>query len=459
MGAWAGALGSNPWSPDESQLVFSRLEGNGDVALWKVTLEGDRREERLTSPPLGAEDVYATWSPDSKSIAFARMLNGSYTLWIVPSAGGTEVPVLEDGDYDLMPAWTLDGRIVFSSFRSKALNLWEVRPDSRTPPKRLTFGKGRDYSAGVSRDHAIAYSQFDHEVDIYKVDLDARNLEQDQGTKLTSYTGENFGPRISRDGAVVYYSDRLGDFEVWLIEKTGPARNLTNNPATDRLADWSPDGKKIVFMSDREGAMRLWILDIATERVQMLTPRDQPLAQASHTAEAEGGPRWSPDNKLIAYIAPAESGSAIWVVAPDGSNPRATRIRGATSFAWYRDSRHLIYTRQAPDSSGKQQLIAADLETGDEQILRTGAIAEIAVSADGSKLSFINAVSHFTMDLFALDLRPGPNQLPIAGRERQITFGKGRWHAHAGGWAPDGKSLVYSRDRDYGDIHVIEKAR
>ena len=36
-------------------------------------------------------------------------------------------------------------------------------------------------------------------------------------------------------------------------------------------------------------------------------------------------------------------------------------------------------------------------------------------------------------------------------------FGKGLWHAHAGGFSADGKSLVYSRDRDFGDIHVIEK--
>ena len=189
-----------------------------------------------------------------------------------------------------------------------------------------------------------------------------------------------------------------------MIDKTGIHRNLTHHPSADRLADWSPDGKEIVFMSDREGAVRLWVLETETEKVRLLTPREQKLSQASHTAEAEGGPRWSPDGKLIAYLAPTGDGSAVWVVAPDGSNPQATTIRGATSFAWYKDSQRLVYTRQSPGGSGQQELIATNLATGMEQGLRTGAIAEIAVSADGSRLSFMNSVSHFTMDLFAMSL-------------------------------------------------------
>ncbi|MGD2154728.1 MAG: hypothetical protein PVG79_15775, partial [Gemmatimonadales bacterium] len=50
-----------------------------------------------------------------------------------------------------------------------------------------------------------------------------------------------------------------------------------------------------------------------------------------------------------------------------------------------------------------------------------------------------------------------PSQLPrAAGEPQQITFGDGLSHAHSGGWAPDGSAVVYSRDRDYGDIYVIE---
>jgi serine/threonine protein kinase len=460
MGAWAGSLGSNPWSPDENHIVFSKLRPGGDVALFVVTLDTGA-ERQLTSPPAGAEDGSGIWSPDSQTIVFTRTHNGFTRLWAIPAAGGKESVVLEDGFLDMMPAWTPDGTgIVFSSVRSGAVNLWETKLGARTPPRQLTFGTGQDFTPAVAQDGSIAYGQFDHEIDIYRVNLEARNLEEEQGEKLTTYTGENFGPRIASDGKVLYYSNRDNNYDVWAIDKAGMHRNLTHHEAADRLADWSPDSKEVVFMSDRDGSVRLWVHDVETEKVRLLTPRDQSLMQASHTAEAEGGPRWSPDGKSIAYIAPAEGGSAIWVVGRDGSNPHATKIRGATSFAWYKDSQRLIYTRQEPSGSGQQELVATNLETGVEQTLRTGAIAEIAVSADGGKLSFTNSVSHFTMDLFVMNLTgPGSNGLPRAGREvRQVTFGKGVWHAHAGGFSADGKTLVYSRDRDFGDIHVIEKS-
>ena len=63
------------------------------------------------------------------------------------------------------------------------------------------------------------------------------------------------------------------------------------------------------------------------------------------------------------------------------------------------------------------------------------------------------------MDLYVLRLTPTskPDQLPRPeGEPQRITFGKGEWHAHAGGWSPDGRSVVYSRDRDFGDIYIIE---
>ena len=258
MGAWAGSLGSNPWSPDESQLVFSRLEPSGDVALWIVKLD-TREPRRLTTPPSGAEDGSATWSPDSRTIAFTRTHNGLIKLWMIPATGGPESVVLEDGIVDMMPAWTSDSsRLIFSSARSGAVNLWETRPGARTPPRQLTFGPGADFTPAVARDGSIAYGQFDHEIDIYKVNLESRNLEDDPGVKLTTFTGENFGPRISQDGTVLYYSTvRTITLTSEIIDKTGIHRNLTHHPSADRLADWSPDGKEIVFMSDREGAVRL----------------------------------------------------------------------------------------------------------------------------------------------------------------------------------------------------------
>ena len=45
------------------------------------------------------------------------------------------------------------------------------------------------------------------------------------------------------------------------------------------------------------------------------------------------------------------------------------------------------------------------------------------------------------------------------GKSEQLTEGKGNWHMHNGGWSPDSKAIVYSRDLDSGDIYVIENYR
>ena len=340
------------------------------------------------------------------------------------------------------------------SFKSGAPNLWELTLDTGEL-RQLTFGGGVDMLPVVSRDGSIAYTQFGHQVDLYWIPLDAPDREQE---RLTTYTGENFGARISPDGNLVsYYSDRTGNFDLWLLDRvTGQHRLLTEHAANDRLSDWSPDAEEIVFMSDRDGTVGLWVVRVDTGVVRLLT--DHEIPWSSHTAEGQGGPRWAPDGNVIGYLAP-EEGNAIWLIDPDGSNRRPSTVRGALSFGWYRDGHRVVYTRRAPGEVGGVELRAAHLETGEDVLLWAGAIAEVAIAADGSALSFIEAVSHFTMELYMLRLTPptAPSGLPrIVGEPEQITFGEGQWHVHSGGWAADGSGVVYSRDRDFGDIYVIE---
>ncbi len=66
------------------------------------------------------------------------------------------------------------------------------------------------------------------------------------------------------------------------------------------------------------------------------------------------------------------------------------------------------------------------------------------------------------MELYMLRLTEpvAPSELPrTVGELQRLTFGNGVWHVHAGSWAPDGSGIVYSLDRDFGDIYVIEPER
>ena len=82
-----------------------------------------------------------------------------------------------------------------------------------------------------------------------------------------------------------------GDIFVVTIEKGGEAKRLTDNPTRDGDMAWSPDGKTLVYSSNRDGGFRLYTVNIATKETR-------PLTQGSAT---DTTPNFSPDGKWIAF--------------------------------------------------------------------------------------------------------------------------------------------------------------
>ena len=466
-----GTLGAFPWSPDASELLFSRLRPSGEIAVWKINLNtGDQTQ--LTKPPPGAADLNATWSFDGERIAFRRNQGGRLSLWLMDAPGGpsaslpsttlgtsgaSEPELLLGDEYqNTEPAWAPDSqRLVFVSNRAGARNLWEIDIGSGRL-RQLTSGPEIALLPATSPSGGVAYAPYSHQLDLYWGRVDQ---PQEEHQRLTSHTRDNIVGRVSPDGQqIVYYSDRTGNYELWLLDRaTGAERQLTDHPATDGMADWSPDGREIVFLSDREGTLQLWVLAVESGRLRRLSEKSFSIQFQPHF----GGPRWSPDGKAIGFIAAGEKGEALWVVDPQGENVRSV-LSGVIGFDWYRTSHHVVYTRTAPDGSGTLEMRAADLETGKEAILLTGPSAELVVAPDGRGVAYVHAASHYNMHLYLLRLAPpaAPGELPRpVGKPRQLTRGEGIWHVHNGGWSPDSKALVYSRDLDSGDIYVIENYR
>ncbi len=107
-------------------------------------------------------------------------------------------------------------------------------------------------------------------------------------------------PQISPDGKTVAYVLTTVDLAknatvatIWLAPTDGgPPRQLTGGPKHDRHPRFSPDGRRIVFESDRSGESQLWIIDTAGGEARQLT---------TIATEARGG-IWSPDGKQIAFV-------------------------------------------------------------------------------------------------------------------------------------------------------------
>jgi TolB protein len=434
-----GTLGTHPWSPDGRTLLFSRMDAKGRLGVWSVELESGR-ETRLTSPGEGALDYSASYTFEGDRLLFARHQGTTSALLALPASGGEPQRIVEENTGLILPAWAPGGkRVVYSTERG---GLWIV--DTASGRKHQLSAADTDESPVVARDGRILFDRFSHQTDLYVQDLDGQHEE-----RLTAHSLDNFDPTLSPDGTLVAYaSTRTGNPEIWVLNRTTKSeRQLTNRDAVDASPQWSPDGRRIAFFSNHGGVNRLWVVT---------TDGGAPRMVGNHELAGQSI-AWAPDGSAIGAIVRTESGPALFLLNPkDGSGRKV--LDKVESFGWYRDSRQVVYA--APMSGTEPELRVANLDSGRSATLLRTAFAEFAVAPDGSGVSYCTALSHSGMNLHVLPLAPdGPEGLPKpAGPPRAVTKGEGRWHVHNGGWSPDSKQVIYTRDTDSSDIYLLEGA-
>jgi len=454
MGA---VMGDRPWSADSSTLLVARVDESGNTAIYRVDRD-DGEAQQLTFPSPGRVDLNPTYSFDGERIVFQRRTNGKGDLLMMPAAGGEPQILLADEFDNIMPAWRPDNRhILFISDRrgSSGADVFEIDVNGG-PPRQLTFETNRVYALSVSADDRVAYVPFWHDTFLFTVDADTGERRQ-----LNAHSADNYGARFSPDGkSVAYHSTRTGNSEIWLCYLDGrPETQITDNGSWDLYPDWSPDGERMIFVSDRDGGLfKIFIANSDGGGAQLLV--DKPITLDSQYAPVIGSlvSRWSPDADRIAFLAEGDTGLALWTVGAGGEGARKV-LDNATGFDWYRDSRHGIFTRHHGSES---EMVAIDLETGEEQSLFVGPFLEMDVAPDGSAVAFCYGPGHMAMGIAVLRLEPSsvPGGLPRAvGEPEYLVATTGTWHIHNGGWSADSKKIVYTRDMDYGDIFELVETR
>jgi dipeptidyl aminopeptidase/acylaminoacyl peptidase len=110
-------------------------------------------------------------------------------------------------------------------------------------------------------------------------------------------------PQISPDGKTVAYvvthvslAQNRSTSSIWLVSGHGTPRQLTNSAKKDSQPRWSPDGKKLLFESNRSGDGQVWVIDLHGGEARQLT----------HISTGASNAIWSPDGRWVAFI------SAVW---------------------------------------------------------------------------------------------------------------------------------------------------
>ena len=159
----------------------------------------------------------------------------------------------------------------------------------------------------------------------------------------------NFGEDLEKSATPIYRE--RDNVEIFSVNADGSNEtNLSNNPAFDSDASLSPDGRQIVFASDRDGGFEIYTMNVDGSNLRRLT----------HNEFDDDKPAWSPDGEHLAFTSNRGSGDEIYLMKPDGSDQqRITDAFGNSAEpAWSPDGKQIVFTGS---NAGSKEIYLIDV--------------------------------------------------------------------------------------------------
>jgi Tol biopolymer transport system component len=342
------------WSPDNRWIITSSSERQrGPMGLVAIDVNtGELR--RLTRPAQeNWGDVDPAVAPDSASVVFARDLGSTselYRLKLKPDfqPDGEPEQLTAHHRWTGMPAFTANGKaVVYSSgIKDDVASLWllPLVPTLRQPRLLLRSASSSYQPALSRRRNRLAFSVGRiFRVDTWKLDLTPDFKPAGLPARLISSTHTDYNAQYSPDGKrIVFHSTRSGASEIWASDADGlNAVRLTNFSAPITGSPrWSPDGQWIVFDSNKEGQFEVYRM-----RANGGTPE-----RLTHDPATDGVPSYSRDGRFIYFMSSRSGSNQVWKMEADGRQPRQiTRHAGYLAFESY-DRHWIFYSRADGDS-------------------------------------------------------------------------------------------------------------
>jgi Tol biopolymer transport system component len=377
------AFGSTlDWFPDGQALLMADKNSRDEPsAIYRLSIATGKKQQLTAPPPQSYGDFGVALSPDGRTLAFVRSISiPASDIYVTQLSGGEPRRLTFENQVVGGLAWSADGRsIVFSSERdatTSAGSLWRIDATGTSRP-RLEPVPGT-------------------------------------GTRATR-------PAVARQGGLLAYQELYHDANLWRAPASGGTPELVNSSTREEaVPDYSPDGSRIAFNSNRSGSWEVWIANSDGSGARQLT---------SFRAAPAWSPRWSPDGRLIAFHHVSDGNGDVYTMTPEGSSIRRlttepTTEEGAT---WSKDGNWLYFSSNRSGTTEVWKMAASDPARA-IQVTKSGG-AWPKESPDGKFLYFRKGLDVWRM--------------PAGGGAETRVYGPTSPHARS--WTPDGTGIYFAR--------------
>jgi len=283
-------------SSHNGKIAFARTDNRGQSHIFVMEPDGTGVRKLATKPAL---DNFPAWSADGKRLAFEASEGPNdlnIDLYVMNADGSGLERITKGSTLDRMPSWSPDGkRIAFLRGRWKPFakentgGIYTIRADG-TDLRQLTDNPRDEYPAWSPDGKTIAFDRLTKESGgIYTVDSDGGGPRRLTDPPEGFWDGE---PSWSPDGTRLAFTRTSGkrpnrpDVFTMNAEDGTHLRKLTAKTKGAYSPDFSPDGKRIVFVG-WEGGNKLAVMDADGTNVRRLTPDSKGIVD-------ELGPDWQP---------------------------------------------------------------------------------------------------------------------------------------------------------------------
>lgn len=294
------------------------------IVLAGFAVAGVKQRRGVSTPAEQAPAAPAIRPQQGRILFQSRVGKGPWQIFSLDLSTGARTRLTRSSSDDLYPSASADGTwIAFESARDGSVSIWRMRSDG-TGLERLTDARFVCHAPCWGNDiSSVLYSspRFGRE-QIFALELNMRRERQ-----LTDSFWPSILPALSPYGSVIAFARNKLGWDVYRMNPDGSgARALTSKGGNCR-PDWSPDGKRIAYVSDvADGKGDVWTMDADGGNKMRVTMGDD---------SYDYNPDWSADGRWIVYettkgskrnpwslaVIPAGGGTPV-LLSPPGADDR-----------------------------------------------------------------------------------------------------------------------------------------